>query len=76
MPALVNATNKVSLLLDTGYSMTMLHADHVAAAELKPTGRRITIVGIAGEEQAREETSHRGAQRVERDSAADAEGRV
>lgn len=52
LPALVNATNKVSLLLDTGYSMTMLHADHVAAAELKPTGRRITIVGIAGEEQA------------------------
>lgn len=52
VPTRVNGTNKVSLLLDTGYGMTMLHADHVAAAELKPSGRRITIVGIAGEEQA------------------------
>jgi hypothetical protein len=52
VPTRLNGTNKVSLLLDTGYSMTMLHADHVAAAELKPSGRRITIVGIAGEEQA------------------------
>lgn len=52
VPTRVNGTNKVSLLLDTGYSMTMLHSDHVAAADLKPSGRSITIVGIAGEEQA------------------------
>ncbi len=52
VPARVNGTNKVSLLLDTGYSMTMLHSDHVTAADLKPSGRSITIVGIAGEEQA------------------------
>ena len=52
VPTRVNGTNQVSLLLDTGYSMTMLHADHVAAAALKPSGRSITVVGIAGEEQA------------------------
>ena len=49
------ATNEtsvaLSLLLDTGYSMTMLHPEHVASLGLKRAGR-ITIVGIAGEEPA------------------------
>ena len=52
VPASVNGTNKFSLLLDTGYGMTMLRTDHVEIFALKPTGRSITIVGIAGEEQA------------------------
>ena len=52
VPAQVNGTNKVSMLLDTGYGMTMLHVDHVAAAGLKRSGRSITIVGIAGEQEA------------------------
>lgn len=52
VPTQVNGTNKVSLLLDTGYGMTMLHEDHVAAAGLKRSGRSITIVGIAGEQEA------------------------
>lgn len=52
VPVAMNATNKLSLLLDTGYGMTMLHPDHVAAADLKRSGRGITIVGIAGEERA------------------------
>jgi len=51
VPARVNGSNSLSLLLDTGYGMTMLHPDHVEAFELKRTGR-ITIVGIAGEEPA------------------------
>jgi len=46
-----SSTPPLSLLLDTGYSMTMLHPEHVAALGLPRTGRRITIVGIAGEEQ-------------------------
>src|SRR5262245_12541610 len=44
-------TAPLSLMLDTGYSMTMLHRDHVTALGLKRAGR-ITIVGIAGEEPA------------------------
>lgn len=51
VPARMNGSNALSLLLDTGYDMTMLHPDHVEAAALKRTGR-ITIVGIAGEEPA------------------------
>jgi predicted aspartyl protease len=47
----VNETNTLSLLLDTGYGVTMLHPDHVEAFSLRRTGR-ITIVGIAGEEPA------------------------
>ena len=52
VPVAMNATNKLSLLLDTGYGMTMLHPDHISAADLKRSGRGITIVGIAGEERA------------------------
>jgi len=51
VPARVNGSNTLSLLLDTGYGMTMLSAEHVEAFALKRTGR-ITIVGIAGEEPA------------------------
>jgi Aspartyl protease len=52
VPTTLHATNRLSLLLDTGYGMTMLRPDHVAAAELKRNGRGVTIVGIAGEERA------------------------
>jgi predicted aspartyl protease len=51
VPARVHGSNELSLLLDTGYGMTMLHPDHVEAFGLRRTGR-ITIVGIAGEEPA------------------------
>jgi predicted aspartyl protease len=49
VPASMNGSNTLSLLLDTGYTMTMLHSDHVESAALRRTGR-ISIVGIAGEE--------------------------
>src|SRR6266536_1277613 len=51
VPARVNRSASLSLLLDTGYSMTMLDSDHAAAFSLRRVGR-ITIVGIAGEEPA------------------------
>jgi predicted aspartyl protease len=51
VPARVNGSNTLSLLLDTGYGMTMLDAEIVETLALKRTGR-ITIVGIAGEEPA------------------------
>jgi len=51
VPSRVNGSNDLSLLLDTGYGMTMLGGNHVEAWGLKRTGR-ITIVGIAGEEPA------------------------
>jgi len=51
VPSQVTNSAPLWLLLDTGYSMTMLHPEHVAAFELRRTGRRVTIVGIAGEEQ-------------------------
>jgi predicted aspartyl protease len=51
VPARLNGSNALSLLLDTGYDMTMLHPDYVQASGLRRTGR-ISIVGIAGEEPA------------------------
>src|SRR5215204_3908610 len=42
-------TNSYSFMLDTGYGVTMLRADHTEALQLRRAGR-ITIVGIAGEE--------------------------
>jgi predicted aspartyl protease len=51
LPTRLQGTNELSLLLDTGYGMTMLHPELVEAAGLRRTGR-ITIVGIAGEEPA------------------------
>jgi predicted aspartyl protease len=44
-------TNTFSFLLDTGYGVTMIRADHAKALQLRRAGR-ITIVGIAGEEPA------------------------
>jgi predicted aspartyl protease len=44
-------TNTFSFLLDTGYGVTMLRADHAQTLGLRRAGR-ITIVGIAGEEPA------------------------
>ncbi len=52
VPATVNGTNKLSLMLDTGYGMTMVRSDHAEEFSLRRTGRSIRIVGIAGEEQA------------------------
>ena len=49
--ARVQGTNLYSLMLDTGYGMTMLGAGHVERMKLRRTGE-ITIVGIAGEEPA------------------------
>ncbi len=51
VPARLNGSNALSLLLDTGYDMTMLHPDYVQASALRRTGR-VSIVGIAGEEPA------------------------
>jgi hypothetical protein len=52
VPVRVNNSEPLWFMLDTGYSMTMIHPDSVEKAQLKPTGRHITIVGIAGEEEA------------------------
>jgi predicted aspartyl protease len=50
VPVKVGDTN-LSFLLDTGYGMTMLRADHAASLGLQRRGS-MTIVGIAGEAQA------------------------
>lgn len=47
VPVKVGGTN-LSFLLDTGYGMTMLRADHAEALALQRRGS-MTIVGIAGE---------------------------
>lgn len=47
VPVTFAGTN-LSFLLDTGYGMTMLRADHAAAFGLQRRGS-MTIVGIAGE---------------------------
>ncbi len=51
VPARVNGSQPFSFLLDTGYSLTMIHPEHAQTLELKRSGK-ITIVGIAGEEAA------------------------
>ena len=51
VPARVNDLGPLSLLLDTGYGMTMLSAAHAKTLELPRRGS-ITIVGIAGESPA------------------------
>lgn len=51
VPALLNASNKVSLMVDSGYEMTMLQPVLAEKLGLKPL-RQMTIVGIAGEEPA------------------------
>lgn len=51
VPARVNELGPLSLLLDTGYGMTMLSAAHAQTLALPRRGS-ITIVGIAGESPA------------------------
>ena len=51
VPARINGSNTISLLLDTGYGVTMLNGRNVDALGLRRTGQ-ISIVGIAGEEPA------------------------
>lgn len=51
VPARVNDIGPLSLLLDTGYGMTMLGTAHAQALALPRRGS-ITIVGIAGESPA------------------------
>ena len=51
VPASVNGSNSLSLKVDTGFGVTTVHPDLVEKLQLKRAGS-ITIVGIAGEEQA------------------------
>ena len=51
IPVRVAGTNAQSFILDTGYSMTMLPPGLGEALQLRRAGR-VTIVGIAGEEEA------------------------
>jgi predicted aspartyl protease len=48
LPVRVTNSAPMSLMLDTGYAMTMLHPELIATFGLRRTGR-VTIVGIAGE---------------------------
>ncbi len=53
VPAAVQGlSNTLSLMLDTGYGMTMLHPARARDAGLARAGRGVTIIGIAGEERA------------------------
>ena len=49
--ARLNGGQQVSLMVDTGYGLTMLHPDVVDQLGLRRRGK-VTIVGIAGEEDA------------------------
>ena len=51
VPARVDDSGPLSFMLDSGYSLTMLHPAHASDFNLRRTGG-ITIVGIAGEERA------------------------
>lgn len=51
VPARVNESRQVSLMLDTGYTINMLSAEVIESLQLKRAGK-ITIVGIAGEREA------------------------
>lgn len=51
VPASVNGTTNLSFMLDTGFSMTMIHPDLPELLKLRRVGE-ITVVGIAGEEKA------------------------
>jgi hypothetical protein len=51
VPAGVNEWNNLSFMLDTGFSMTMIHPDLPEQLKLRRVGE-ITVVGIAGEEKA------------------------
>ena len=51
VPASVNGTSNLSFMLDTGFSMTMIHPDLPDSLKLRRVGE-ITVIGIAGEEKA------------------------
>lgn len=51
LPASVNGSEPLSFLLDTGYSITTIHPSLAGSLNLKRAGQ-VTIVGIAGEEDA------------------------
>src|SRR3954468_23339431 len=51
VPAKINGSKPLSFLLDTGYGITTIHPELVESLDLKRVGR-ITISGIAGEEEA------------------------
>jgi predicted aspartyl protease len=51
VPARVNGSEPLSFMLDTGFSITTLHPDVVQQLNLRRAGH-LTIVGIAGEEEA------------------------
>jgi hypothetical protein len=51
LPASVNGSEPHSFLLDTGYSITTIMPDLARSLQLRPVGK-VTIVGIAGEEEA------------------------
>ena len=51
LPARLNHGPQVSLMVDTGYGLSMLHPDLVDDLDLRRRGK-VTIVGIGGEEDA------------------------
>jgi predicted aspartyl protease len=51
VPAKINGSQPLSFLLDTGYGITTVHPDLIEPLKLKRVGR-ITISGIAGDEEA------------------------
>ena len=51
MPVTLNGSNGLSFMLDTGFSITMVHPQLVTSLELRRAGE-ITIAGIAGDERA------------------------
>jgi predicted aspartyl protease len=51
VPGALNGSTNLSFMLDTGFSMTMVHPDLPERLELRKVGE-ITIAGIAGDERA------------------------
>jgi hypothetical protein len=51
VPVTMNGSNGLSFMLDTGFSLTMIHPDLAEPLKLRRAGE-ITIAGIAGNEQA------------------------
>jgi hypothetical protein len=51
VPLRINNSEPLSFMLDTGYSMSMIHPELAETLQLRRTGH-VTIVGIAGEEEA------------------------
>jgi hypothetical protein len=51
VPATLNGSNGLSFMLDTGFSMTMIHPDLPEPLRLRRAGE-VTVIGIAGDEKA------------------------